>query len=256
MPYQPDPDQPCPVPELAPFLRADLILDVLRPLKSGKEATVYSCRAHPSTGAAILAAKVYRPFDHRSFRNDCVYWEGRTIPDKRLARAMRNHTPTGKGLQFELWVEREHELLRTFHAAGADVPQPFAQAGPAILMEFVGDEDGPAPLLKHVRLDPGDAARLFRRVLRNVEIFLACDWIHADLSPFNILLWGREIRVIDLPQAVDPFANPNAREFLSRDVENICRHFARFGVEADAAGIADGLWQRFLHRELEVGTRA
>src|SRR5690242_12809648 len=38
-----------------------LIDDVLRLVRGGKEATVYVCRAHPSAGVPLLAAKIYRP---------------------------------------------------------------------------------------------------------------------------------------------------------------------------------------------------
>ena len=43
-------------------------------VKSGKEATVYCCQAHPSTGAKLLAAKVYRSRNNRSFKNDVIYF--------------------------------------------------------------------------------------------------------------------------------------------------------------------------------------
>jgi catechol 2,3-dioxygenase-like lactoylglutathione lyase family enzyme len=47
------------------------ILDVLRRVKGGKEANVYCCRTHPSTGVDLLAAKLYRP---RMFRNLRSFW--------------------------------------------------------------------------------------------------------------------------------------------------------------------------------------
>lgn len=237
-------------PALESFYHDDLITDLVRPLKSGKEATVYCCKAHPSTGEELLAAKVYRPLERRSFRHDALYQEGRVIPDDRLRRALRTHTPTGRRLQFALWVEHEYEALGALYDAGADVPAPVAQSGPALLMEYLGDEEASAPLLKHVSLAREEARRLFDVVMRNIELFLACDYVHADLSPFNILCWRGEVRIIDFPQAVDPFDNPSARALLARDVGNVCRHFARYAVDADAGQLADDLWTRFLNREL------
>ena len=35
---------------------------------------------------------------------------------------------------------------------------------------------------------------LFRRLLRNVELFLDCDRVHADFSPFNILFWEGTVK--------------------------------------------------------------
>src|SRR5207245_350234 len=61
------------------FYEARLITGIDHVVKSGKEATVYCCRAHPATGAEFLAAKVYRPRQVRSFQNDAVYQQGRVI---------------------------------------------------------------------------------------------------------------------------------------------------------------------------------
>ncbi len=87
-------------------------------------------------------------------------------------------------------------------------------------------------------------------VLRNVELFLACDRIHADLSPYNILYWKGRLTIIDFPQAIDARFNPNALALLTRDLENVARYFARYGVEANAAETARELWTRFLRAEL------
>ena len=61
------------------FYEARLITGIDHVVKSGKEATVYCCRAHPATGAEFLAAKVYRPRQLRSFQNDTIYQQGRLI---------------------------------------------------------------------------------------------------------------------------------------------------------------------------------
>src|SRR5690349_20857502 len=51
---------------LRSFYDEHLITDVQAQVKGGKEASVYRCAADSSTGAEMLAAKVYRP---RMFRN-------------------------------------------------------------------------------------------------------------------------------------------------------------------------------------------
>ena len=45
---------------LEPFFDEGWITEVIRPVKSGKEATVYLCRAGDRTGEELVAAKVYR----------------------------------------------------------------------------------------------------------------------------------------------------------------------------------------------------
>ncbi|MBK9342892.1 MAG: hypothetical protein IPN07_07590 [Dehalococcoidia bacterium] len=50
------------------FLDEALVSEVLNVIKSGKEATVYRCRADPSLGVEFAAAKVYHSANHRSFQ--------------------------------------------------------------------------------------------------------------------------------------------------------------------------------------------
>ena len=234
---------------LMTFIEEEWITDVLHVLKSGKEGTVYCCRAAPHTGQEFLAAKVYRSREHRMFHNNAVYQEGRWIGDRRLQRAVANKSRTGREFQADSWVAHEFETLQLLHSAGAAVPRPFARSGQALLMAYIGDQVEPAPLLQHARL-PADAADpLFRRLLREIELWLDCGCIHADLSPFNILYWAGEPVVIDFPQAVDPATNLQAHELLTRDLANLCRFFARFGVRADAETLAGGLWRRMRSRE-------
>lgn len=87
----------------------------------------------------------------------------------------------------------------------------------------------------------------FLAVLRNIELFLACDRVHGDLSEYNILYWQGTAVVIDFAQAVDPRYNLDAVfTLLERDIARVCRCFARYGVEADAGALAIDLWTRCL----------
>ena len=45
-------------------------------------------------------------------------------------------------------------------------------------MEFLGDADGPAPMLRNVDLPPEDARDLFDLILDNIELWLADNIIH------------------------------------------------------------------------------
>ena len=117
-------------------------------------------------------------------------------------------------------------------------------------MEYVGDEDGAAPMLANVRLERDEAQAVFERLIRNIELMLACDRVHGDLSPFNVLYHDGDVRIIDFPQAVDPRFNSSALPLLERDVDRICQYAARYGVQADAPRITRSLWGRFLRAEL------
>jgi len=65
-----------------------------------------------------------------------------------------------------------------------------------------------------------------------------------------VLYWRGQVKIIDFPQAVDPRFNPNAFTFLTRDIENICRYIARYGLERDGQRIAERLWRKFKNAEL------
>lgn len=234
---------------LTEFFEDDLITEVIRVVKSGKEGTVYCCRASPRTGEELLAAKVYRSSEHRMFHNSAIYQEGRWMPDKRLRRAMASKSRVGRSTQADTWVGHEFQTLQMLHAAGAAVPRPFARSGQALLMTYVGDLDAPAPLLQHAEIAHEEALPLFRRLLQEIELWLSCGRVHADLSAFNILYWENQPTVIDFPQSVDPEENMNARDLLTRDIGNLCRFFARFGVRADAEGVATNMWRRLRWRE-------
>jgi len=235
---------------LASFFDKGLITEVLRPVKSGKEATVWCCRGGPAAGAALVAAKIYRPIERRDFRNASVYREGQVILDKRLSRAVQGHTRAGRAFEFSAWIYAEWETLCRLYNAGADVPRPIARADRALLMQFIGDEDGPAPALNRVSLSVAEAGAVLQSLLRNIELSLACERIHADLSPFNILYWEGRAVIIDFPQATDPRSNPNARTLLQRDIANVCRYLSRAGVSADAGRLTDTLWRRFERGDL------
>ncbi|MDP9341451.1 MAG: serine protein kinase RIO [Actinomycetota bacterium] len=236
--------------ELEPFLDDGLITGVRYALKSGKEADVYLCDAGPSTGRKLLAAKVYRPRHHRDFKDDSMYRAGQVITKRRERTAVEKKTRFGRQLDHALWVDREREAPTTLHAAGVDVPEPFGGSESAILMGYVGDEDGPAPQLRHVDLDAREARELYERVVWNLETMLANNLVHGDLSPYNILWWEGDITIIDLPQAVDPRRNPNAHDLLVRDVQNVTAFFSRFGVRTNADALAHDQWMRFLFADL------
>jgi RIO kinase 1 len=240
------------------FYHDRVISDILYRVKGGKEATVFCCRANPETGHELLAAKIFRPRMFRAMKNDALYREGRTMLDdegksvfeSRQGRALRRKTRFGKNLAEVSWHHHEYETLRLLYEAGLDVPQPIARSTNVILMEYLGDESAPAPILQNVELSPGELQNIFERLIRNVECFLACNRIHADLSAYNVLYWNGDIKIIDLPQAVDAMTNPNAFTFLARDIDRLCQYFNKQGLATDASRIAQDLWTKYLHGEL------
>jgi RIO kinase 1 len=226
------------------------IEDLLYPVKSGKEGTLYCCRANPRLGTPLVAVKVYKAERFRSFRDNSMYRDGRVILDRRARRAAAKLTSFGRETRSALWTNGEFEALQLLHRNGADVPQPIVSSAGAIVMEWIGDDDGPAPQLKGVELDRETAQELFERLLANVELWVACNVIHGDLSAYNLLYDAQRLVAIDFPQASDPRFNSNAASLLARDLYNVSHYFERWGVQSDPSAIADDLWERFIRGEL------
>jgi RIO kinase 1 len=239
---------------LSNFYEQDLITNVLHVVKSGKEATVYCCTAATSTGLDYAAAKVYRPRMFRSLRNDAVYREGRTQRDidGRVIRGNAHHqqaafrSQRGRAVQVSSWIEYEFQTHVLLYNAGADVPKPLAQIGNSLLMEYIGDVGEPAPRLCEVTLAQEEALPLFERILHNIELSLSHHRIHGDLSEYNILYWQGKVVLIDFAQAVDASQDASIFTLLLRDIERVCRHFASYGVAANAREIANEMWRRYV----------
>jgi RIO kinase 1 len=240
--------------QIEEFINQGYVREVLGLIKTGKEASVYACRAGPAAGCDLVAAKVYRAAQYR-FKNDAIYQEARARELGLSGRALRafnnrRESSMGREVQSATWRHREFAVLKLLHESYADVPRPIAEAGEAVLTEYIGDEYEAAPQLNNVRLPAEEAPALFQRLLNNIELFLALNLVHGDLSPHNILYWQGDVTVIDFPQATDPRFNSHTPELLRRDVANVCRYFQAYGVEADAAAISRDLWGRFVRAEL------
>ncbi len=249
------------------FYEEKLITDVLGRVKGGKEANVYRCLAHPSTGETLIAAKVYRPRMFRNLRNDAMYREGRDIltgegksldkTDDRTMRAIGKKTAYGQQVSHTSWLMHEYKTLTTLYNIGASVPQSFAAGENAILMTYFGDETMGAPTLQEIDLSRKEAKSSFDSVIANVELLLEHDMIHGDLSAYNLLYWDGEIILIDFPQVSITHLNSNARMILERDITRVCEYFAPRGVKCDPSDITHGLWQKYMgkagyYREVDL----
>lgn len=246
---------------LGPFYYRQLIEDVIRLVKAGKEATVYTCTGHLSTGRALIAAKVYRQRSQRSSKNASDYHQGRGMLDeegntarqsgRRSGKPVRQNSKRNVAAMQTSWVMHEYALLEALHGQGGDVPQPIASGDNALLMEFIGDENGPAPTLNGVSIPQDQAQELFDRVLFNVELLLGMGWVHGDLSAYNMLYHGGRIVLIDFPQVTDCHNNPRARGIFERDIARVAQYFERSGLAIDAPRLAKELWSKHV-REPEL----
>jgi RIO kinase 1 len=241
---------------LGTFYQKELIVDVARRIRAGKEATVYACIGHASTGRSVIAAKLYRERSLRGSRNAGEYQEGRSMLDEdgnaagfRSRSGERRRTrklKTGPAASQTSWLMHEFELLQQLHARGGDVPGPLAHAEHALLMEFIGEGTNAAPTLNEVELEAGEARQLFERVIFNVDLLLQLGWVHGDLSGYNILYDRGRVVLIDFPQVVDRRNNPRARALFERDVQRVAQCFARDDWRIDHERLAHQLWSKYL----------
>lgn len=211
-------------------------------LKTGKEADVSllerTALDDPEL-TCLLAAKRYRTTTHRLFHRDTGYTEGRHIRNTRDTRAMARKSSHGRQVEAGLWANAEWVALKRLWEAGVPVPYPVQIDGGEILMEYISDGEGAAPRLHQTRPSVTELDALFAQLLAALTTMAGLGLVHGDLSPYNILVTGLgtdapRLVVIDVPQLVDLYANPNADEFLHRDCTNMATWFTAKGHPVDA----------------------
>lgn len=205
-------------------------------LKTGKEADVHILRRWVPGDPAqdvLMAAKRFRGAEHRMFHRDAGYLEGRRVRRSREMRAMGRRTDFGKALITAQWASAEFDALGRLWELGLPVPYPVQLGETEMLMELVGRDGQAAPRLAQTR-PPADLLPELFEQLREVMTTLALHgWTHGDLSPYNVLLDGERLVVIDWPQIVDIIGNPHGPEILERDLHNMCQWFERRGYAVD-----------------------
>lgn len=183
-------------------------------ISTGKEANVYYAIGPEHD----LAVKIYR-IKTAETRFMWPY----VIGDPRFKRIRRKT----RDLIFA-WAEKEFKNLNRAYAAKVRVPKPIAVRKNILVMEFIGTEGDPAPLLKNCTLSKPQ--KVFDTLLKYVQLlFQKAKLVHADLSEFNILYTDEPV-LIDISQGV-VLDHPNAREFLIRDLKNLLNYFSSFEIE-------------------------
>jgi RIO kinase 1 len=226
----------------------DGVIDaVVRPLKSGKEASVYVVRV----GDDIRCAKVYKDMAQRSFQKRVQYQEGRKVRGSRQARAIGRSSKFGRKEAETAWKNTEVEALYQLQEAGVRVPRPYGFYSGVLVMELVTDADGhSAPRLGEVELSADEARRFHAFLVRQVVRMLCVGLIHGDLSEYNVLVGPDGPVVIDFPQVVSAAGNNAARAMLMRDVGNLTNSLGQFAPELFDTRFAEEMWALYEHGEL------
>lgn len=184
------------------------------PIATGKEGGVF--RATAPDG--FRAVKIYRV-------GNAVF---RRIPPYALEELRRESSEGNFRRLVYAWTRREHTVLRRMREAEVSVPVPYGYLRNVLVMEFVGTEGLPAPVLQEaVVADPSafyeELVGQIRRMTEKARL------VHGDLSPYNVLLHEERPVFIDVAQAVDA-GHPAALGLFQRDSANFARYLRRLGV--------------------------
>ena len=126
------------------------------------------------------------------------------------------------------WAEKEYKNLRRAYEAGVRVPKPIAVRGNVLVMEFIGKDGVPAPIMREN--PPENPEKVFNILLEYVKrLYKFANLVHGDLSEYNVLLWNENPVLIDMAQSV-VLNHPLSQEFLMRDLKNLLKYFKNLGV--------------------------
>ena len=185
------------------------------PISTGKEGNVF--RATDEDGEA-LAVKIYRT-STSTYKNLTQYITG----DPRFRNIPKNH----RGIIF-LWAQKEYKNLMRMSNAGIPSPKPKKLIKNVLVMEYIGTEEQPAPMLKDIDLK--DNEKGFESIKKMIkDLYQEARLVHGDLSEYNILVKNDECFLIDVGQSV-VLEHPLASKLLLRDITNISRYFKKLGV--------------------------
>ncbi|XP_068739884.1 serine/threonine-protein kinase RIO1-like [Montipora capricornis] len=201
------------------ILNKGVICEINGCISTGKEANVY----HATNACGEQrAVKVYKT-SILTFKDRDRYVTG----EYRFRHGYCRHNPRK---MVKTWAEKEMRNLTRLHQAGVPCPEPVILRSHVLVMEFIGTDGWPAPLLKDVTLSESKARELYLQCILIVRnIYWKCRLVHADLSEFNMLYEGDKLYVIDVSQSVE-HDHPHALEFLRKDCTNVTEFFKKNGV--------------------------
>jgi RIO kinase 1 len=182
-------------------------------VSAGKESRVYLGVKDDNTS---LAVKIYL-VTCLEFKKHLSY----IIGDPRFLNIKK-----GTRNIVELWTKKEFKNLQQALKSGIRVPIPYAINKNILVMEFIGINGKPSPLLIECDVNQSN----YNKLILNIEnLFKKARLVHADLSEYNIFKYKQNLILFDFGSAID-VSHPEAINFLKRDLFNINRFFYKRGI--------------------------
>ena len=190
-------------------------------ISTGKEANVYHATG---TDGEDRAVKVYKT-SILTFKDRDKYVSGEF-------RFRHGYCKSNPRKMVKTWAEKEMRNLTRMFNGGIPCPKPHILRSHILVMDFIGCDGWPAPLLKDCVISESKARELYMQCVRMMrDLYWKCKLVHADLSEFNMLFnqVTDTLYVIDVSQSVE-HDHPAALSFLRKDCTNINDFFRKHNV--------------------------
>lgn len=186
-------------------------------VSTGKEANVYQASTQSGEDRVI---KVYKT-SILIFKDRDKYVQGEF-------RFRRGYCRSNPRKLVQTWAEKEMRNLARIHQSGIPCPKPHVLKSHILVMDMIGRDGLPAPLLKNANvIDKSKYCSYYYKLIVYMRrLYHECHLVHADLSEFNLILLDDEIYIIDVSQSVE-HDHVMALEFLRKDCYNVNEFFRK-----------------------------
>jgi len=187
-------------------VKANILEAIGKPLGVGKEADVHDALTPTKQQVAIKFHRLGRA----SFKQT-----------KRKRGYIQQYTYTPNWhQQSTIAAKKEYKALKLLEPHNIAAPKPIRQNRHTLIMTLING----APLNLYPKIPRPQ--KVLKEILNNIrKAYQKAGIIHADLSPYNILIQPNlHILIIDWPQHV-PTNHLNAQQLLKRDLKNVLEFF-------------------------------
>lgn len=210
------------------LLSGEKIISIDGCISTGKEANVYHATGPEDKAYAI-----------KIFKTSILTFKARDKYVTGEFRFRQGYCKKNPRKMVKLWAEKEFRNLLRIHSSGTVlVPQPRLLKSHVLVMDFIGSNGWPCPLLKDVKFESIEFEEqdesnksnplqiLLQKLYRDSLVILYrlykhCKLVHADFSEFNLILKdNKDLFVIDVSQSVE-HDHPRSFDFLKSDIKNV-----------------------------------